>query len=129
MKLRRIRVAELQQVHHLLAANGWRDRIGNLQGFTELVEASQVAEVAIMEDRVVGFVRGLSDGRSNGYLSMVVVSAEHRGKGVGRLLVEHAMGSNPDITWVLRAGREGASEFFAKLGFAHSSAAMERRRA
>ena len=38
------------------------------------------------------------------------------------------MGTNTKVTWVLRAGREGASEFFAKLGFEHSSLAMERRR-
>ena len=128
MQLRRIRIAELQEVHELLAANGWKDRIGSLQKFPELLEASQVAEVAIIEDRVVGFARGISDGRSNGYLSMVVVAAAYRGKGIGRLLVEHAMGTNSEVTWVLRAGREGAAEFFAKLGFEHSSLAMERRR-
>jgi len=128
MQLRRIRVAELQAVHELLTANGWKDRIGGLQRFSELFEASQVAEVAIIEDRVVGFARGISDGQSNGYLSMVVVAAAHRGNGIGRCLVEHAMGTNPEITWVLRAGREGAAEFFAKLGFEHSSLAMERRR-
>ena len=128
MQLRRIRAAELQEVHELLAANGWKDRLGRLQSFAELLEASQVAEVAIIEDRVVGFARGISDGQSNGYLSMVVVAAAYRGKGIGRRLVEHAMGINPEITWVLRAGREGAAEFFAKLGFEHSSLAMERRR-
>ena len=128
MQLRRIRAAELQEVHELLAANGWKDRIGGLQKFAELLEASQVAKVAIIEDRVVGFARGISDGQSNGYLSMVVVAAAYRGKGIGRRLVEHAMGINPEITWILRAGREGAAEFFAKLGFEHSSLAMERRR-
>lgn len=66
MQFRRIRAAEAQEVHELLAANGWKDRIGNLQRFTELLEASQVAEVAIIGDRVVGFARGISDGRSNG---------------------------------------------------------------
>lgn len=38
------------------------------------------------------------------------------------------MGENTDITWVLRAGREGASEFFSRLGFEPSSIAMERPR-
>jgi len=128
MQLHRIRATELQEVHELLAANGWQDRIGSLQRFAELLEASQVAEVAIIEDRVVGFARGISDGQSNGYLSMVVVAAAYHGKGIGRRLVEHAMGINPEITWVLRAGREGAAEFFAKLGFEQSSLAMERRR-
>jgi GNAT superfamily N-acetyltransferase len=128
MQLRRIYATELQEAHTLLAANGWKERIGSLEKFAELIEASQVAEVAILEGHIVGFARGISDGRSNGYLSMVVVAAPHRGKGIGRLLVEHAMGTNPELTWVLRAGREGAAEFFTKLGFKRSSLAMERMR-
>jgi len=59
---------------------------------------------------------------------MAVVAAAHRGKGIGRRLVKRAMGTNPDITWVLRAGRDGAAEFFAKPGFESSSVAMEHRR-
>lgn len=85
--------------------------------------------MAIDKGQVVGFVRGITDGLSNSYLSMVVVAPSHRGRGIGTQLVKHAMGTNPAVTWVLRAGREGAADFFAKLGFAASSAAMERPRA
>jgi hypothetical protein len=38
------------------------------------------------------------------------------------------MGDDENITWVLRAGRDEASLFFASLGFAASSVAMERLR-
>jgi ribosomal protein S18 acetylase RimI-like enzyme len=113
MELRRLQPAELAAVHDLLAA---------------LVAASQIAEVAVIQGRVVGFVRGITDGLSNGYLSMVVVAPGHRGQGIGRRLVEHAIGTRPQLTWVLRAGREGASAFFARLGFEPSSIAIERRR-
>lgn len=128
VQLRRVRPEELQQVHDLLSMNGWAHRIASVAALASLVEASQIAEVAVLEGQVVGFARGLSDGLSNGYLSMVVVADTHRGKGIGRRLVEHAMGTAPNITWVLRAGREGAADFFAKLGFEASSLAMERRR-
>lgn len=78
--------------------------------------------------QIVGFARGITDGISNGYLSMVVVDGQHRRTGIGRALVEHVMGDNRDITWVLRAGREGAEAFFASLGFETSMIAMERLR-
>lgn len=128
MHHRRIKPNEIPSVHALLAANGWRHRIGSIDEFQALLAASQVAHVAVVEHEPVAFVRGITDGLSNGYLSMVVVAPEHRGKGVGRSLVEHAIGSNPNVTWVLRAGRIGAPEFFAKLGFRQSTVAMERRR-
>jgi ribosomal protein S18 acetylase RimI-like enzyme len=128
VEVRRILPAELPAVHRLLAANGWEARLGTVEAFAALIDASQVAEVAVDEGEPIGFIRGITDGLSNGYLSMLVVAPAHRRRGVGRRLVEHAMGSNERVTWVLRAGRDGAAEFFARLGFEHSTIAMERRR-
>ncbi|WP_353848489.1 GNAT family N-acetyltransferase [Acidovorax facilis] len=64
----------------------------------------------------------------NGYLSMLVVAPAFRGRGLGRALVQQALVKAPAATWVLRAGRPGASEFFARMGFAPSAIAMERAR-
>jgi len=72
MQLRRVRPDELKAVYELLSANGWKERIGSLESFAELIQASQVAEVAAIKNCVVGFARGISDGRSNGYLSMAI---------------------------------------------------------
>lgn len=129
LEIHRIQPPEFAGTFELLASNGWRHRISDLGHFSALVEASQIADVAVLGGQIVGFVRGITDGLSNGYLSMVVVSPGHRGRGAGRRLVENAMGRSPEISWVLRAGRDGAAEFFAKLGFEASSVAMERRRA
>jgi ribosomal protein S18 acetylase RimI-like enzyme len=129
MDIRRVLTTELPAVHRLLARNGWEARLGTVAEFSMLIDASQVAEVALDEGEVIGFIRGITDGLSNGYLSMLVVAAEHRRRGVGRRLVEHAVASEDRrVTWVLRAGREGAAEFFARLGFEPSTIAMERRR-
>ena len=128
MEIQRVGPAELSVVFSLLIDNGWGRRITNLDEFGALIDASPVADVAIIDGQVVGFVRGITDGLSNGYLSMLVVASSHRRRGVGTALVKHAMGINPRVTWVLRAGRQGATEFFTKLGFEVSSIAMERLR-
>jgi hypothetical protein len=47
---------------------------------------------------------------------------------VGRALAEEIMRGDDAVTWVLRAGREGADAFFATLGFVGSTVAMERTR-
>lgn len=90
-----------------------------------LVAASQRVMVAVDGSQIIGFARALTDGLSNGYLSMVVVEESCRGQGIGTQLVERIVGDEPNVTWVLRAGREGAQEFFSKLGFTASAEAME----
>ena len=128
MQVRSVTTSDFQAVHHLLVTSGWAHRLGDLNDLGRLISASQRAVVAVADDEIVGFARAITDGVSNGYVSMVVVAEQHRRRGIGQALVEGLIGSEPDITWVLRAGRTGAAEFFAKLGFSASTTAMERSR-
>lgn len=125
MQARSIATSDVEAVNRLLVDNGWSHRIGDVPGFMRLVLASQRAGVAVAGDEVVGFARAITDGISNGYVSMVVVAEQHRRQGIGLALVQGLIGS---MTRVLRAGRPGAAQFFEKLGFRASTTAMERSR-
>lgn len=128
MQVRDLLSTEVESARLLLCAHGWAHRIESSEWFAQLVAASQRTVVAVDAGEVVGFARGITDGLSNGYLSMLVVAPSHRGKGVGSALVKHIVGEDAGVTWVVRTGREGAEEFFARSGFVASSATMERVR-
>jgi ribosomal protein S18 acetylase RimI-like enzyme len=127
--IRPIQPDEIEQARILLANTGWSHRVSDPAEFRDLISRSQVALVAVDQQRVVGFVRGLTDGLTNGYISMLVVDESYRLRGIGSALVRSAMGRNPEMTWVLRAQRPGLFSFYEKLGFRVSSVAMERVRA
>ena len=126
MHVRPIQPSEHEAARALLQLNNWGARVADPQVFSELLARSQVALVAVENDKVIGFLRALTDNLFNGYISMVVVEEGHRGRGVGTALVRSAMGDRPEMTWVLRAGRTGVSAFYEKLGFKQSDVAMER---
>jgi len=128
MEFRSITPEDYELVRKFLAEVGWQHRVTDPEQFRRMMEQTDRTVVAWDDSRIVGFARALCDGVSNGYISMVAVALDRRGQGIGRAVVERLIEDDPDITWVLRAGR-GSGEFWKKMGFKGSELAMERVRA
>jgi GNAT superfamily N-acetyltransferase len=127
MLIRRVEPEDYEAVRQFLAGEGWQHRVADAERFRQMMGATARAVVALEDSRVVGFARALCDEVSNGYISMVAVARDRRGRGIGRRLIEQLIGDDPDITWVLRAGRDSRA-FWERLGFKASEVAMEKER-
>lgn len=127
MEYRPAQDKDFASVRQFLAENGWEKRVADPERFRKMIENADRTVVAVEDGLIVGFARALCDDVSNGYIGTVVVAPDKRGRGIGREMVAHLMGDDPDMTWVLRAGH-GSGEFWKKMGFTESSVAMERNR-
>lgn len=85
----------LDAVLALCRAEGWpvaanRERLGRAMtgpGVTALV----AVEAGPDEERVLGFSQAVGDGAVTGYLCMLLVAEEARGRGIGKALVERTL--------------------------------------
>jgi predicted N-acetyltransferase YhbS len=81
--------SEIEAARQLLAASGWEHRVSSPGQSRVLLSRSQVTLVAVENGEVIGFLRALSDGVTNGCISMLVVSEVHHRKGIGRAQPPH----------------------------------------
>ena len=105
IEYRKAEPRDLEELRQLLAANGWEKRFADPERFQKMIKNAGRTIVAVENAEIVGFARALCDEVSNGYIGTVVVAESKRGRGIGRKMVDHLMGDDPSITWVLRAGR------------------------
>ena len=126
---RPIALSDYEAVRQFLSQLGWERRVSDAARFAKMMERADRTVVALDDGRVIGFARALCDGVSNGYISMLAVAGDRRGRGIGRELVRRLMIGDDDenVTWVLRAGRNSRG-FWEKLGFVGPEIAMERTR-
>jgi ribosomal protein S18 acetylase RimI-like enzyme len=127
MEYRPAVVEDYEAIRQFLSGVGWERRVADAEKFKKMMEHTSRSVVAFDDARIVGFARGLCDEVSNGYISMVAVASDMRGRGIGRELVRQLVKEDTGITWLLRAGR-GSREFWKKIGFSVSEVAMERVR-
>src|SRR5437660_6296243 len=126
MEIRTIQPSEIEEVRCLLRVNTWERGVASAEEFRQLQSWSHHFLVAVEHGEIMGFLRAFGDGIANGYISTRVVAKAHRRKGIGRALVNAVMADDRRITWVLRAAAPGAAAFYERIGFVHSTVAMER---
>lgn len=62
-------------------------------------------------------INGFATVRSDGYILFLAVAPEHRGKGLGRSLIQHIQDSHDHIACHARESNQNAIDFYTHLGF------------
>lgn len=104
------------RVHQWLATSYWTPGIA-LHRVRRAADNSALVLGAFAGTVQVGYLRVVSDKTRFAYLCDVWVDADHRGQGLGREMVRHAL-DDPDfetVKWLLAT--QDAHAVYAKLGF------------
>lgn len=116
--LRRWTEADFPAIQRLSTAEGWTTPQQRPDEALSAWQHSWPAHVLTEDehDQVIGFVRGLSDGEVTTFIAELLVASEHRGKGLGRLLLDACHLLYPHTRLDLIADEE-AVPFYKAIGF------------
>ncbi len=104
-------------IHDFLGNKSYWAKGRNLEDVKKSIENSICFGVYDRQNHTIGFARVVTDRVVFAYLMDVFILEKHRGKGLGKLLVQHVM-QHPDIqvkVWML--GTADAQGLYNKFGF------------
>ncbi|MEP6757009.1 MAG: GNAT family N-acetyltransferase [Chthonomonadales bacterium] len=82
---------QFDRVHSWLTETYWSPGISK-DRVMRAAEHSSLIVSAFLGDQQVGYLRVVSDKTHFGYFCDVIVSPDHRGRGIGRTMVQYALG-------------------------------------
>ncbi|MGH7194515.1 MAG: GNAT family N-acetyltransferase [Candidatus Saccharimonadales bacterium] len=90
--------------------------VDDLERIGRIYAASNLVFTAWEGDRLVGVLRGWSDGGFDAYICDLAIHPDVQRQGVGRRLLELASGGQPQVQFILRASQI-ARDYYEHLGW------------
>ncbi len=94
---------------------GWHKH--NERIIEKVFNASTHVVIALVDCKIVGFVRALSDGVFNAAIYDVVVHKKFQGQGIARMLLEDMMKQLENVSCIQLIATTGNVPFYEKMGF------------
>jgi ribosomal protein S18 acetylase RimI-like enzyme len=104
------------EIHKLNSLEGWDNLVARGEETKEAWENSNVAYVAELGNRIVGYVRGMTDKQITIYICEVLIAEECRGQGFGKELLQYVHSLYPNTRMEMLASSTSKS-FYEMLGF------------
>jgi len=110
-----------EQIVELYRAGGWWKEGMDQRRINDLIRGSFLFAVAIdiTTGKAVGMGRVISDGVADAYIQDLVVLADWRNSGVGKLILESLLDEcrSRKIAWIGLIAEPGKEDFYGALGF------------
>ncbi len=110
-----------EQIVELYRAGGWWKEGMDRTGVNDLIGGSFLFAVAIdiSTGRAVGMGRVISDGVADAYIQDLVVLADWRHLGVGKMMLDTLLEEcrSRRISWIGLIAEPGKEDFYSSLGF------------
>ncbi len=106
----------LEAIRCLYAASPLRRPIEDPRRIARMFQASNVIHSAWEGERLVGLLRGWTDGAFDGYVCDLAVHPAFQKKGVGRGLLALLAPEYPEVRWILLASPL-AKDYYARVGW------------
>ena len=116
-----ITAAPVEDIIELYKEGGWWQESPEARtAIPGMIKGSLCFMIARDSDgRTIGMARVISDGCSDAYIQDVVVRKSHRGRGIGRELIQRLTQFCIDrgISWIGLIAEPGTQNFYEELGF------------
>ena len=118
IKFRKLLLDDYNSVLKLLYEVEWTGfpNINDQDQFVKFLNNIDRSVVAVEGSRIVGFASALCNDLSIGYVTMLAVSPNKQGQGIGSKLLRTLTGNDPNIKWVLFSLPKNFA-FWEKQGF------------
>ena len=90
--------------------------VDDLARIRRMYKGSNIVLTAWDGDKLVGILRGWTDGAYDGYVCDLAIAPTHQKSGIGKALLEKACALGPQIQFVLRASKI-AREYYKHIGW------------
>ncbi len=114
--IREFNKIDFSSIQNLYKEEGWMTFINRDKDSLEAWRNSGIALVAVKGDRIIGLVRGFTDGHITTFITELIVHKDYRGNGIGKALIDICHELYPRTRIELLADKE-VYEFYTKNKF------------
>lgn len=86
--VRKFNETDFSYIQNLYEEEGWMTFINRDKDSLEALLNSSISLVATKEDKIVGLVRGFTDGNITTFIAELIVHKDYRGNGIGKALLD-----------------------------------------